>query len=118
MDILDEVHPFEFNSAKFNQLEDNLKNSPVDWAFNDNVLYCSAFEISRLVYFMFTGILPVPQLDQDIVSCIMHSCDDEFKIRVLTSIRLLCEHRRRVTPQGTLICDAERRMRQWIRSIN
>ena len=116
--ILDELYPFTINTAKFNQMEDKFKLSPVEWTVQYNVLYCSAFEISRLLYFMFTHILPVPAFDQSLVSTIMHSCDDEFTLRVLASIRMLCEHRRTRTPHGTQICDAERRMRQWISTIN
>ena len=116
-DALDEIHQFAFGSATFNQLEEKIDASPVAWAASDGVLFCSAFEISRLIYFMFTKIIEVPDFDQSLVKSVIQIAGDEFILDVLTSMRLLCEHRRQRLPEGVVISEAEFRMRAWIHNV-
>tara|TARA_Y100000817_G_scaffold175780_1_gene137264 strand:+ start:659 stop:1021 length:363 start_codon:yes stop_codon:yes gene_type:complete len=115
---MEELSSFDFGTAVFNQIEEDVVASPLGWQFSEGKLYCSPFDVARVVYFMFTELVRVTAFDQHLVVSVLRSCHPDFVFRVVACTRQMCDHLRTQAPHGSRVARIEVDIKSWIYSAS
>ena len=113
---MDDLYPFAFGTAIFNQIEDDINKSPLGWQYSECTVYCSPFDVARVVYFMFTKLVRIPAFDRTMAEAILRSGRQDFVFEVDACVRMLCENLREVAPHGSRASQLESDMKTWVYS--